>query len=70
MPDIVSRWWAAPANPPNTPILTLITHRFMPDLQSVKVVGRLARAKRSRLYHLMENESGAHTYQVEVAPPK
>lgn len=42
----------------------------MPDLLGVRVLGRVPRARRARLYHLLENESGAHTYQVEVGQPK
>jgi hypothetical protein len=45
----------------------------MPDLVSLKVVGRIPRARRSKLYHLTANESGAHTYQDQVhapAPPQ
>jgi hypothetical protein len=38
----------------------------MPDLLSVKVVGRLPRAKRSKLYHLLEDESPKHIYQTGV----
>lgn len=39
---------------------------FMPDLLSVKVLGRLPRAKRSKLYHLLEDESPKHIYQTGV----
>jgi hypothetical protein len=42
----------------------------MPDLLGVKVVGRIPRTRRAKLHHLLENESGTHTYQMEVAPPK
>jgi hypothetical protein len=42
----------------------------MPDLVGLKVVGRIPRARRAKLYHLLENESGTHTYQVDVPPPK
>lgn len=36
---------------------------------SVRVVGRLPKAKRSKLYHLLQDESPKHVYQtaVEVA---
>ena len=40
----------------------------MPDVASIKVLGRLPRARRARLYHLLEDESDAHTYQSHVAP--
>jgi hypothetical protein len=40
----------------------------MPDVASVKVLGRLPRARRARLYHLVDDESDAHTYQAHVAP--
>ena len=44
------------------------TDSYMPDLLGVKVVGRLPRARRARLPHILEAESSAHTYQAEVAP--
>ncbi|KAI8468530.1 MAG: hypothetical protein J3K34DRAFT_522900 [Monoraphidium minutum] len=43
---------------------------FMPDLVSLRVMGRVPRARRAKLYHLTRDESGAHTYQSDVAPPK
>ncbi|GBF98170.1 50S ribosomal protein L19 [Raphidocelis subcapitata] len=42
---------------------------YMPDLVALKVVGRTPRAHRSKLYHLKDNESGAHTYQEQVSAP-
>jgi hypothetical protein len=36
----------------------------MPDLLAVRVVGRIARARRARLNHLLADESAAQTYQV------
>lgn len=43
---------------------------YMPDMVSIKVVGRLQRAKRSKLYHLLQDEGPKHIYQTAVAPPK
>lgn len=40
--------------------------RYMPDLLSVKVVGRLPKAKRSKLYHILQDESPKHIYQTGV----
>ena len=42
----------------------------MPDLLSIKVIGRLPRARRARLYHLLEDESSTHTYQAMIANPQ
>jgi hypothetical protein len=42
----------------------------MPDLVSLKVVGRIPRARRAKLYHLLQNEAGTHSYQSDVLPPK
>lgn len=41
----------------------------MPDLLSVRVVGRLRRAKRAKLYHLLEDEGPRHVYQASVGAP-
>lgn len=41
----------------------------MPDLLSIKVIGRLPRARRARLYHLLEDESSTQTYQATVPQP-
>jgi hypothetical protein len=46
------------------------SHSYMPDLLSIKVVGRLPRARRARLYHLLEDESSAQTYQSVIAAPQ
>eukprot|EP00775_Hariotina_reticulata_P003890 gene3889-biopygen5591 len=43
---------------------------YMPDIVAVKVVGRLPKAKRSKLYHLLQDESPRHVYQSSIAPPK
>jgi large subunit ribosomal protein L19 len=43
---------------------------YMPDLVGVKVVGRLPRAKRSKLYHLLQDEGPKHIYQASIAQPK
>eukprot|EP00882_Tetradesmus_deserticola_P004038 GHRQ01004266.1.p1 GENE.GHRQ01004266.1~~GHRQ01004266.1.p1 ORF type:complete len:188 (+),score=51.39 GHRQ01004266.1:519-1082(+) len=43
---------------------------YMPDMVGIKVVGRLARAKRSKLYHLLQDEGPKHVYQATVAQPK
>jgi hypothetical protein len=42
----------------------------MPDLLSVKVVGRMPRARRNKLYNLPQDESDKHTYQAFVEPPQ
>lgn len=42
---------------------------YMPDLLSVRVVGRLRRAKRAKLYHLLEDEGPRHVYQASVGAP-
>jgi hypothetical protein len=42
----------------------------MPDLLSIKVLGRMPKAKRARLYHLLEDESKTHMYQPTVVAPK
>lgn len=42
----------------------------MPDLVSLKVLGRVPRARRAKLYHLLGDESSAHTYQADIQPPK
>lgn len=42
----------------------------MPDLLSIKVIGRLPRARRARLYHLLEDESSAQTYQATLPAPE
>ena len=48
--------------------------RYMPDLLDLKVVGRIPKARRARLNHLLQNESPAHTYQssvfIQKAPKK
>jgi hypothetical protein len=35
----------------------------MPDLLSLRVVGRLPKARRSKLYHLLADEGPKHVYQ-------
>jgi len=42
----------------------------MPDLLSIKVVGKIPRARRARLYHLLEDESSSQTYQANIAAPE
>jgi hypothetical protein len=42
----------------------------MPDIVGVKVVGRLPRMKRSKLYHLLQDEGPKHIYQASIAAPK
>jgi hypothetical protein len=42
----------------------------MPDLLSVKVVGRVPRARRARLYHLLEDESSSMSFQSNVPAPE
>jgi hypothetical protein len=44
--------------------------RYMPDIMALKVVGRLPKAKRSKLYHLLQDESPRHVYQSSIEPPK
>jgi hypothetical protein len=44
----------------------------MPDLLSVKVVGSVSgrRARRARLFHLLEDESSSQTYQNAIPQPE
>lgn len=44
--------------------------RYMPDLLSIKVVGRLSKVRRNKLYYLLKNEGPEHVYQTEVRVPK
>eukprot|EP00878_Enallax_costatus_P009749 GHUV01010181.1.p1 GENE.GHUV01010181.1~~GHUV01010181.1.p1 ORF type:complete len:200 (+),score=32.30 GHUV01010181.1:101-700(+) len=43
---------------------------YMPDLLSIKVVGRVPKAKRSKLYHISQDEGPKHIYQTSIPPPK
>ncbi|WIA23266.1 hypothetical protein OEZ86_010163 [Tetradesmus obliquus] len=43
---------------------------YMPDIVGIKVVGRLPRTKRSKLYHLLQDEGPKHIYQANIAAPK
>jgi hypothetical protein len=38
----------------------------MPDLLSIKVVGRIPKAHRSKLYYLLRDESPRHSYQSDI----
>ncbi|PNH03872.1 50S ribosomal protein L19, chloroplastic [Tetrabaena socialis] len=42
---------------------------YMPDLLGIKVVGRVP-AKQERLFHLLEKQSSAHTFQTAVTQVK
>lgn len=48
------------------PCCVVVLYRYMPDLLSIKVVGRIPRAKRSKLYHILQDESPKHIYQTSV----
>ena len=45
---------------------THFLYSYMPDMLSVRVVGRLPKAKRYKLYHLLEDEGPKHVYQTSV----
>lgn len=45
----------------------LMSCRYMPDLVSLRVVGRLSKgAHRSKLYHILQQEGPQHVYQAGV----